>query len=151
MSKLSLDYNRNDKGQTVNISGNDLAVGVNTVTLKVTAANGTTKSYVIEVTREQDPNYKASTDAALSALGIEGATLSPAFSSTVHDYVAYMPFETKTVKVNASANDSKSSGITGTGDITLDKEGDNPISVVCTAEDKTTKLEYTVHVVRMPE
>ena len=82
VSKLSLDYNRNDKGQTVNISGNDLAVGVNTVTLKVTAANGTTKSYVIEVTREQDPNYKASTDAALSALGIEGATLSPAFSST---------------------------------------------------------------------
>ena len=151
VSKLSLDYNRNDKGQTVNISGNDLAVGVNTVTLKVTAANGTTKSYVIEVTREQDPNYKASTDAALSALGIEGATLSPAFSSTVHDYVAYVPFETKTVKVNASANDSKSSGITGTGDITLDKEGDNPISVVCTAEDKTTKLEYTVHVVRMPE
>lgn len=74
VSKLSLDYNRNDKGQTVNISGNDLAVGVNTVTLKVTAANGTTKSYVIEVTREQDPNYKASTDAALSALGIEGAT-----------------------------------------------------------------------------
>ena len=151
VSKLSLDYNRNDKGQTVNISGNDLAVGVNTVTLKVTAANGATKSYVIEVTREQDPNYKASTDAALSALGVEGATLSPAFSSTVHDYVAYVPFETKTVKVNASANDSKSSGITGTGDITLDKEGDNPISVVCTAEDKTTKLEYTVHVVRMPE
>lgn len=151
VSKLSLDYNRNDKGQTVNISGNDLAVGVNTVTLKVTAANGATKSYVIEVTREQDPNYKASTDAALSALGIEGATLSPAFSSTVHDYVAYVPFETKTVKINASANDSKSSGITGTGDITLDKEGDNPISVVCTAEDKTTKLEYTVHVVRMPE
>ena len=38
VSKLSLDYNRNDKGQTVNISGNDLAVGVNTVTLKVTSS-----------------------------------------------------------------------------------------------------------------
>lgn len=44
VSKLSLDYNRADKGQKVSISGTELAVGVNTVTLKVTAANGKRKA-----------------------------------------------------------------------------------------------------------
>lgn len=151
VSKLSLDYNRADKTQTVSISGTQLAVGLNTVTLKVTAASGATRTYTIEVTREQDPNYKPSSDATLSQLGIEGAALSPAFSSSVTDYIAYVPFETKQVTLSAAANDSKASGISGTGDIAIDKEGDNLVTVTCTAEDKTTKAEYTIHVVRMPQ
>ena len=151
VEKLNLDYNRADKTQTVSISGTQLAVGLNTVTLKVTAANGATRTYTIEVTREQDPNYKPSSDATLSQLGIEGAALSPVFSSSVKDYIAYVPFETKQVTLSAAANDSKASGVSGTGDIAIDKEGDNLLTVTCTAEDKTTKEEYTIHVVRMPQ
>lgn len=151
VSKLSLDYNRADKGQSVSISGTELAVGVNTVTLKVTAANGKTRSYVIEATREQDPNYKPSTDASLSELTVEGVSLSPAFSSTVTDYIVYVPFETKTVKLTATANDSKAHGIGGTGEVAIEKEGDNTLVVTCTAEDRVTKKEYTVHVLRMPQ
>ena len=151
VSKLSLDYNRADKGQKVSISGTELAVGVNTVTLEVTAANGKTKSYVIEATREQDPNYKPSTDASLSELTVEGVSLSPAFSSTVTDYIVYVPFETKTVKLAAAANDSKAHGIGGTGEVAIEKEGDNALVVTCTAEDRVTKKEYTVHVLRMPQ
>lgn len=151
VSKLNLDYNRADKTQTVSINGTQLAVGLNTVTLKVTAASGATRTYTIEVTREQDPDYKPSSDATLSQLGIEGAALSPAFSSSVTDYIAYVPFETKQVTLSAAANDSKASGISGTGDIAIDKEGDNLVTVTCTAEDKTTKAEYTIHVVRMPQ
>lgn len=151
VSKLSLDYNRADKGQKVSISGTELAVGVNTVTLKVTAANGKTKSYVIEATREQDPNYKPSTDASLSELTVEGVSLSPAFSSTVTDYIVYVPFETKTVKLAATANDSKAHGVSGIGEVAIEKEGDNVLVVTCTAEDRVTKKEYTVHVLRMPQ
>ena len=151
VSKLSLDYNRADKGQKVSISGTELAVGVNTVTLKVTAANGNTRTYVIEATREQDPNYKPSTDASLSELTVEGAALSPAFSSTVTDYIVYVPFETKTVKLAASANDSKAHGVSGIGEVAVEKEGDNALVVTCTAEDRVTKKEYTVHVLRMPQ
>ena len=151
VSKLSLDYNRADKGQKVSISGTELAVGVNTVTLKVTAANGNTRTYVIEATREQDPNYKPSTDASLSELTVEGVSLSPAFSSTVTDYIVYVPFETKTVKLAAAANDSKAHGIGGTGEVAIEKEGDNVLVVTCTAEDRVTKKEYTVHVLRMPQ
>ena len=151
VEKLNLDYNRADKTQTVSISGTQLAVGLNTVTLKVTAANGATRTYTIEVTREQDPNYKPSSDATLSQLGIEGASLSPAFSSSVKDYIAYVPFETEQVKLSATASDSKASGVSGTGDIAIDKEGDNLVTVTCTAEDKISKEAYTIHVVRMPK
>ena len=151
VSKLSLDYNRADKGQKVSISGTELAVGVNTVTLKVTAANGNTRTYVIEATREQDPNYKPSTDASLSELTVEGVALSPAFSSTVTDYIVYVPFETKTVKLAASASDSKAHGVSGIGEVAVEKEGDNALVVTCTAEDRVTKKEYTVHVLRMPQ
>lgn len=151
VSKLSLDYNRADKGQKVSISGTELAVGVNTVTLKVTAANGNTRTYVIEATREQDPNYKPSTDASLSELTVEGVSLSPAFSSTVTDYIVYVPFETKTVKLAASASDSKAHGVSGIGEVAVEKEGDNALVVTCTAEDRVTKKEYTIHVLRMPQ
>ena len=151
VSKLNLDYNRADKTQTVSINGTQLAVGLNTVTLKVTAASGATRTYTIEVTREQDPDYKPSSDATLSQLGIEGATLSPAFSSSVKDYIAYVPFETKQVTLSAAANDSKASGVSGTGDVAIDKEGENLVTVTCTAEDKTSKEAYTIHVVRMPQ
>ena len=151
VEKLNLDYNRADKTQTVSINGTQLAVGLNTVTLKVTAASGATRTYTIEVTREQDPDYKPSSDATLSQLGIEGATLSPAFSSSVKDYIAYVPFETKQVTLSAAANDSKASGVSGTGDVAIDKEGENLVTVTCTAEDKTSKEAYTIHVVRMPQ
>ena len=80
VTKLDLNYKKSDSGASVSVSGNDeLAVGANTVTIKVTAANGETRTYTIEVTREQDPNYKPSTNGKLSALTIEGASLSPVF------------------------------------------------------------------------
>ena len=133
VEKLNLDYNRADKTQSVSISGTQLAVGLNTVTLKVTAANGATRTYTIEVTREQDPNYKPSSDATLSQLGIEGAALSPAFSSSVRDYIAYVPFETTTVKLSAAANDSKASGVSGTGDIAIEDAMTRPQALAAMA------------------
>ena len=67
VEKLDLNYKKADNSATVSVSGNELAVGVNTVTIKVTAANGATKSYTIDATRPQDPNYKPSTDASIAA------------------------------------------------------------------------------------
>lgn len=82
---------------------------------------------------------------------MEGAALSPAFSSTVTDYIVYVPFETKTVKLAASASDSKAHGVSGIGEVAVEKEGDNALVVTCTAEDRVTKKEYTIHVLRMPQ
>ena len=152
VTKLDLNYKKSDSGASVSVSGNDeLAVGANTVTIKVTAANGATKSYTIDATRQQDPNYKPSTDASIAALTLEGATLSPAFTPTVTDYIAYVPYETKQVTIAATAKDEKAQGITGTGEVRLSAtEAETVLTVTGTAEDGKTKQNYTIHVLRMP-
>ena len=151
VEKLDLNYKKDDNSATVSVSGNELAVGVNTVTIKVTAANGATKSYTIDATRQQDPNYKPSTDASIAALTLEGATLSPAFTPTVTDYIAYVPYETKQVTIAATAKDEKAQGITGTGEVRLSAtEAETVLTVTGTAEDGKTKQNYTIHVLRMP-
>ena len=148
VTSLSLDYDTADSGADVYVSGNDLSVGSNTVTVSVEAEDGTMKYYTIEVTRQQDPNYKAGTDAALDKLKVSSGRLSPAFSPDVTDYVVYVPFEVTEFTVSGEAHDSKAMGVTEhTATLT---EGSNELSVVCTAEDGTTTKTYTVHVYRMP-
>ena len=150
VEKLNMDYNRADGGQTVSISGNGgFVVGENTVTLTVKAANGATKTYTIVVTRQQDPNYKPSTDATLSALELEGATLSPAFNPKVTEYIAYVSHETGEVKASGVANDEKAMKVAGS-EKSLTTDGVTDLTVICTAEDGTTTQTYTIHVYRMP-
>ena len=111
ISSLDLDWTRSHSGADVSISGNSLSVGSNTVTVTVEAENGNTKRYYIYVTRQQDPNYVPSTDAALSSLSLSTGTLSPAFSPDVTDYVVYLPYEVTGLTVSATANDSKAKGV----------------------------------------
>ena len=142
VSRLPLDYRAADGGADVSVSGNQLSVGVNTVVLTVTAANGASRRYTISVTRQPDPNVTLSSDASLSELTPSTGQLSPAFSPEITEYAVYVPYET-----SATAKDSKALGVTQP-DASL-KEGDNLLTVTCTAEDGATR-DYTVHVVRMP-
>lgn len=148
VTSLSLSYATEDDGAGAYVSGNDLDVGSNTVTVGVEAEDGTTKYYTIEVTREQDPEYEASKDATLSQLEISSGSLSPAFSPDVTDYVVYVPVENEDFSVDGYAADSKALDVTGQEAQLVD--GDNVLTVVCTAEDGITTKTYTVHVYRMP-
>ena len=125
-------------------------VGTNTVTVTCTAATGAKKNYTISVTRQQDPNYKPSTDAMLKELTLDVGTLSPAFSGAVTEYVAYVPYETKTATLSGVAKDEKALNVTEAS-AQLTKEGDTVMTVTCTAEDGVTAKTYTVHVYRMPK
>lgn len=149
VESLDLKYTKSDAGASVSVSGNSLVVGENTVTVTVRAANGSEKYYTISVTREQDPNYKASTDARLKELTIEGATLSPRFSPAVLEYVAYVPFETREVVLHGIPKDEKAMGCSDKT-VSLPLDGDNVVEFTCTAEDGITVETYTVHVYRMP-
>ena len=122
VSSLDLDWSRAHSGSSVSVSGNSLSVGSNTVTVTVEAENGTTKRYYIYVTRQQDPNYVPSTDAALSSLSLSAGTLSPAFTSDVTDYVVYLPYEITGLTVNATANDSKAKGVSQVRKVLLPTE-----------------------------
>lgn len=147
VSRLPLDYRAADGGADVSVSGNQLSVGVNTVVLTVTAANGASRRYTIFVTRQPDPNGTLSSDASLSELTPSTGQLSPAFSPEITEYAVYVPYETSKISLSATAKDSKALGVTQP-DASL-KEGDNLLTVTCTAEDGATR-DYTVHVVRMP-
>lgn len=148
VTSLRLSATAEDSGAKVSTSGNDLSVGANTVTITVTAPSGVVKRYTISVIRQPDPNYTASTDAALSSLTASYGEISPAFTSDVTDYVLYVPHETEHITLSGTARDGKAVQVTG-ADAALD-EGENVLTVTCTAEDGVTVMTYTVHVWRMP-
>ena len=150
VESLNLSYKAADGSAKVSVSGNSLVVGSNTVTVTCTAATGAKKTYTISVTRQQDPNYKPSTDALLKELTLDVGTLSPAFSGAVTEYVAYVPYETKSATLTGVAKDEKALRVTEAS-AQLTQEGDTVMTVTCTAEDGTTQKTYTVHVYRMPK
>lgn len=146
-----LDYFRNNNGSKVSVSGNSLSVGENTITFKVVSEDGSrTNYYKLIITRQADPNYKKSDDASLSGLSLSVGDLTPAFDPAVTDYAAYVPFETKSLTVSATAASSKAAGVTGAGEVTLSEADETALTVTCTAEDGSSRKSYTIHVVRMP-
>ena len=150
VESLNLSYKAADGAAKVSVSGNSLVVGSNTVTVTCTAATGAKKNYTISVTRQQDPNYKPSTDALLKELTLDVGTLSPAFSGAVTEYVAYVPYETRSATLTGVAKDEKALRVTEAS-AQLTQEGDTVMTVTCTAEDGATQKTYTVHVYRMPK
>lgn len=150
VSSLSLDWDRAHSGSSVSVSGNSLSVGPNTVTVTVTAEDGTTRRYFLYVTRQQDPNYVPSNDAALASLTVSGGQLSPTFHPDVTDYVVYMPYESVEFYASGTARNSKALGVQQS-DRRILALGENVLRVICTAEDGTTTKEYRITAIRMPQ
>lgn len=148
VSKLDITATATDSKAKVSISGNSLKVGSNTVKVTVTAESGATKTYSITVTRAQDPNYVASSNADLKGITVSQGILSPAFDAEKTDYIVYLPYEVTTFSAAGSVSDSKAS-VAATGDVTLEV-GENKATVVVTAEDGTKK-EYNITIMRMQE
>ena len=147
VSRLPLDYSAADGGANVSVSGNQLSVGVNTVAPPPPPTRGPPRRYTISVTRQPDPTATLSSDADLADLTPSEGKLTPAFAPNITEYAVYVPYETTKLSLSATAKDSKALGVTQP-DAAL-KQGDNVLTVTCTAEDGTTR-DYTVHVVRMP-
>lgn len=151
VSTLKVTATPTDSKAKVTVSGNNLAVGKNTVTITVKAENGSTKAYQIIVTRKQDPNYKASNNANMSQITLSAGQLSPTFATDVTDYIVYLPYEMvgKNINLSGKAQDAKAVGIK---DVKLESlvEGTNVATLVCTAEDGSTK-EYKVTLYVMPK
>ena len=99
-------------------------------------------------------SYKAADGSArVSVSGntlVDVGYLSPTFSGAVTEYVAYVPYETRSATLSGVAKDEKALKVTE-ATMQLSQEGDNVMTVTCTAEDGTTSKTYTVHVYRMPK
>lgn len=147
VSKLDIQATAVDSKAKVNIDSPTLTPdGTTSVTVKVTAEDGSRKTYTIKVHREKDPNYVASANNALSSITVDGFLLSPNFSKDVTEYVVWLPYETTSIKIGGKAADSKASVKVEGGD-NLAAGQDNPVKVICTAENGAQKV-YTVVVKR---
>ncbi|MBL8096565.1 MAG: cadherin-like beta sandwich domain-containing protein [Anaerolineales bacterium] len=133
-----------------------LSVGANTITTVVTAEDGTTtKTYTVTVTREAP---SASSDADLTSLVLNTASLTPSFDPATLTYTATVPYATTSQTVTPTASDANAtitvngttvaSGATS-GAIAL-SVGANVITTVVTAEDTVTTKTYTVTITREP-
>jgi CSLREA domain-containing protein len=131
----------------------NLAVGMNNISVAVTAQDGTTvQTYAIAVNRAG----ALSNNANLSALTISSGTLTPAFASNTLAYTDSVANAVASVTVTPTAADAnatiKVNGTTvasgaASGAIAL-AVGMNNISVAVTAQDGTTIQTYTIAVNR---
>ncbi len=147
VSKLNVSATAADGKAKVSVNSPNLTPnGTTNVTITVTAENGAKKTYTISVKRAQDPNYKPSDNNNLSGITVEGFLLSPVFSADITQYVVWLPYETTSTKIGGSAADSKAS-VAIEGGENLAAGQDNPVKVICTAENGDKKT-YTVIVKR---
>ena len=128
-----------------------LAVGAgNVITVVVTAEDGEiSQTYTVTITRV------GSAEASLSALSLNGVTLSPGFASGTMAYAASVEHGVTETKVTASASDGNASVEVKLNGI-VDQDGvvplavgtGNVVAVVVTAQDGENTQTYTVTVTR---
>ncbi len=146
-TSLGLTVQVEQAGAKYWITGDEnLKLGDNTVTITVTAINGTKKTYTIIVTRA-DNTQKA--NAYLNNLIVDGKNLSPAFSSETFDYtIEDLTADVGSLNVLAYAKSDKAKvEITGNDKLV---GGENTINIKVTAEDGVTTKNYTIKV-KKPE
>lgn len=120
-----------------------LNTGDNTISIIVTAENGTTKkTYNLVITREKSNN------ADLSSMIISDGILSPSFNSNITQYEVIVPYEVDNLNIEAktSSPNAQITSITGNNNLTV---GTNNASVTVIAEDGTLKI-YSIKILRQP-
>lgn len=148
VSSVKVTAKAEDSKSNVSVSGgNNLTPEQTTnVVVKVTAENGSVKTYTIKVTRGKDPNKPLSNNNHLSSLVPSTGELSPAFDKDSLNYEVNVPFQVKQIEFNATVEDTKYAKVDIEGPESL-SVGNNKFVIKVTAEDNTTK-EYNVIVNR---
>ena len=160
-SSIMVTPTTTDSGATVTVDGNAVASGTasaaialttgdNTITVVVTAEDGTTTStYVLSI-------YRLSDDVTLSSLTPTNANLVQMFQSTLFNYTATVGFlQTReqvtaaTTHANASFTIDGNAAVSGveSDDISL-AVGQKTITVTVTAEDGIAMQSYIIDVTR---
>lgn len=147
VTSLSFTVTPTHPAATYKITGNQLKVGKNEIQIRVSAEDGSQRTYTLTVTREQDPNYIPSSDAALSSLSPSIGALSPSFAPDTLEYVLYLPYEAESLTLSGTARHAlgNASG-KKTHSLAL---GENQITYLCHAEDGSEQA-YLIRAVRMP-
>lgn len=143
VEKIEIKATPSNEKSKVSISGNDsLKAGDNTVKITVTAEDGTTKTYTINV-KKQDKN----TTIGLTSLKLSGYNLVPSFSSDIFEYkVNLSDGDTSKLDFSTIANEEGAKvEITGNDNL---KVGENTITITVTSADGKNKATYKVYVTK---
>lgn len=148
ITSIKVEANAEDSKSKVSISGggNLKAGAITTVTIKVTAENGSTKTYTVKVTRGKDPNAAKSTNNNLKSITVNEGILTPAFNKNTADYTLTVPGNIKNIDIVATPEDEAFAKVKIDGPENL-SVGENTYKITVTAEDETTKV-YTLVVTR---
>lgn len=139
IEKIEVTTKTEDGKAKFEITGNEeLKVGENTITIKVTAEDGSEREYKIEVIRKEQ-NANLSSNSKLKSLTIKDCNIN--FSSSVYDYTIKIGNEDR-LNITYTTADSKSD-VTVTGNENL--ENGSIIKVTVVAEDGTTTI-YKINV-----
>ena len=145
-NSVKVNATKNHSLANVVINGMDnLQVGDNTVTVEVTAENGSKKTYTINVKREEkvETPPELDKDSTLKDITVSEGTLSPAFSSGNSSYTLEVGDLVNSIDINAIPNSDKAK-VEVTGNTNL-KTGFNAVEVTVTAEDGS-KSKYIINV-----
>lgn len=140
VTSLEINAEPEAEGAIVRVSGNTkLTKSENTISVRVTAEDGTSKVYTITVLKEPEVNLK------LSSLQIEGIDLEPVFDSDTFYYTSSLiDTELTSLNVNAVANKNDANiEITGADKLV---DGENLINIIVSNEDDTTIYQVNLEV-----
>jgi YVTN family beta-propeller protein len=152
VSSIIISPRVSDTSSTVKVNGSTvvsgstsssipLTFGSNTITVTVTAQDGTIKTYTITVTRA------ASSNADLSNLTINNGTLTPGFSAGIINYTVAVANSISSVIVISTLSDANATAVTNGSGLLLNT-GSNIITITITAQDGVTIKTYTITVTR---
>lgn len=144
-----------DSGATISGTGNKtLKLGANALNVTVTAEDGTTKTYTINVTREgteekeeeQSEENTENTEVVngLSNIEISGLQISPSFSTDVYEYTVNYSGEDTSLDMQAVPTDPNYTvEIVGNEEL---KEGENTITILVADSQGENVATYQVTV-----
>ena len=138
VENLVIEAVASDENATVEITGNNgLLLGENTVNIKVTAEDGTVRTYKINVTKVEEVGLK------LSELTIENYVLTPEFSSDVYEYTLNIgDISVTSLNIIAkSNNENVNVEIAGNNNL---KPGENIITILVSSDEGDTTTVYQI-------
>ena len=140
VTSIEINAEAEAEGAIVRISGNTrLTRQENTVTVRVTAEDGTSRAYSITVLKAPEVNLK------LDSLQIEGLELNPVFDEDTFYYTSSLvDTELTKLNVNAVASDETANVEVIGADNLVD--GENLINIIVSNDDETTIYQVNVDV-----
>lgn len=152
VTSLDVDAIPTSDKASVKVSGNkNWKEGVNVVSIKVTAEDGTVNTYIVNVTRESSSTgtttVSKSTDNTLKSLTINSShEISPKFSKNISSYNVTVPYSVEKLDLTYVTNNSKAKvKVTGNSNFKVGEV--SVVEIEVTAEDGSIR-NYTLNVTR---